>query len=216
MDVDGKVTLGLDPLIGFELKLDMLMAAAMYFKLGNVVQTVREKAAELEQRVKEGKAGAEFDITLKAALSAKGSIQYTPQKAPTYDFEAEVEMPIKGDLNARSGLRVWMMEGAFNVNAESNVNAKGMLALTTETKDPNARVELVFYHGGIWAEVLLETSTDINTNYTDSSNGDVGWDGVLGSEETQEQSNSTKIKEKWQWVEAKSKQDSEYRVVVIG
>ncbi|MBF4290513.1 hypothetical protein, partial [Vibrio anguillarum] len=70
--------------------------------------------------------------------------------------------------------------------------------------------------GGIWAEVLLETSTDINTNYTDSSNGDVGWDGVLGSEETQEQSNSTKIKEKWQWVEAKSKQDSEYRVVVIG
>ncbi|MBF4338130.1 hypothetical protein EAY42_23800, partial [Vibrio anguillarum] len=82
LDVDGKVTLGLDPLIGFELKLDMLMAAAMYFKLGNVAQTVREKAAELEQRVKEGKAGAyagaEFDITLKAALSAKGSIQYTP------------------------------------------------------------------------------------------------------------------------------------------
>ncbi|MBF4318067.1 hypothetical protein EAY30_24640, partial [Vibrio anguillarum] len=58
LDVDGKVTLGLDPLIGFELKLDMLMAAAMYFKLGNVAQTVREKAAELEQRVKEGKAGA--------------------------------------------------------------------------------------------------------------------------------------------------------------
>ncbi|MBF4276664.1 hypothetical protein EAY27_05515 [Vibrio anguillarum] len=218
LDVDGKVTLGLDPLIGFELKLDMLMAAAMYFKLGNVAQTVREKAAELEQRVKEGKAGAyagaEFDITLKAALSAKGSIQYTPQKAPTYDFEAEVEMPIKGDLNARSGLRVWMMEGAFNVNVESNVNAKGMLALTTETKDPNARVELVFYHGGIWAEVNIEKSLTFNGDKSDSSNGDVGLDGLQTKNKVQ--SDAIPQKHRWDWVDAMDKQHSPYRVTVIG
>ncbi|MBF4264907.1 hypothetical protein EAY73_24155, partial [Vibrio anguillarum] len=186
----------------------------MYFKLGNVVQTVREKAAELEQRVKEGKAGAEFDITLKAALSAKGSIQYTPQKAPTYDFEAEVEMPIKGGLNARSGLRVWMMEGAFNVNVESNVNAKGMLALTTETKDPNARVELVFYHGGIWAEVNIEKSLTFNGDKSDSSNGDVGLDGLQTKNKVQ--SDAIPQKHRWDWVDAMDKQHSPYRVTVIG
>ncbi|EGR1091297.1 hypothetical protein DA89_3691 [Vibrio cholerae] len=131
---------------------------------------------------------------------------------PTYDLETEVEVPIIGDLNARSGARVWVMEGAFKL--ESRIQAQGMLALTSKTKNRNAKAELVFYHGGIWAEVSIEKSFNWDKEKdTQSSNGDSDWGGLETMNKANPSSNS--IKHRWDWVKAMDKQTSPYRVTVI-
>ncbi|ELH4233535.1 hypothetical protein ROW45_000041 [Vibrio fluvialis] len=149
------------------------------------------------------------------ALNAQGTIHYAGIQDPKYDFETSVDVPISGNLNVRGGANVWVMEGAFLL--DSRIKAKGMLALTTETKDPKAQVDLVFYHDGIWAEVFVDSSFNLNSNRDDkdkkedtSKNGFRGG-GIGGSKPT-----SSSPPQKWQWVEAQKKNTSPYRVTVIG
>lgn len=219
LGVTGDVTLKLAPLIGIEMKLDMLLAAAKYFKADNIINLLRKKAAELEKKVKDGGkgayAGAEFDIKLATALNAQGTIHYAGTKDPTYDFETSVDVPISGNLNVRGGANVWVMEGAFLL--DSRIKAKGMLALTTETKDPKAQVDLVFYHDGIWAEVFVDSSFNWEKGKdTESSNGNSGKNGFRGGGIAESKQQSSSPPQKWQWVEAQKKNTSPYRVTVIG
>lgn len=218
LGVTGKVTLKLAPLIGMEMKLDMLMAAATYFKLGKQVSVMRQKAAELEKKVNEGGkgayAGAEFDIMLSTTLGAQGSILYQGDAKPQYEFDATTTVPISGNLNVRGGANVWVMEGAFKLN--SRIKAVGALTLTTKTQDANASsVELVFHHEGIWAEVMIDGSFKWDGDKSDSSNGKGGLGGVLSDESVQEKSTSEPVVKRWDWVEALTKEASPYRVTVI-
>ncbi|HFG1991892.1 TPA: hypothetical protein ACGF6V_002736 [Vibrio cholerae] len=215
-DTTGKVILKLNPIVGFEIKLDMLMAAAKWFKIDSAIGLMREKAAQLEEKVKNGQkgayAGAEFDITLKTTLNATATIHHKSLQEPTYYLETEVEVPIIGDLNARSGARVWVMEGAFKL--ESRIQAQGMLALTSKTKNRNAKAELVFYHGGIWAEVSIENSFNFDSNQDDKNQSeDSGLGGLQNKNKTNPPSDSKK--HRWDWVGAMDKQTSPYRVTVL-
>lgn len=217
LGVSGDVTIKLAPIIGIDMKLDMLMAAAKYFKSGNIIKIMREKAAELEKKVEAGGkgayAGAEFDILLSATLNAEGQIHYAGRQDPTYRFESTAKVPITGNLNARAGANVWVMVGAFKL--KSRIKAEGLLALTTETKDKNAQVELVFFHDGIWAEVTIDNSFTWNKGKEEeSSNGDSGWGGLENKNKSKSETNVKK--QKWQWVDAQTKQASPYRVTVIG
>ncbi|MCG6364557.1 hypothetical protein K6U31_16370, partial [Vibrio fluvialis] len=64
----GNVTLKFDPLCDLKISLDLILAAAAYFKMEKAVAEIRKQAKQLEEKVKAGEigayAGAEFFISL--------------------------------------------------------------------------------------------------------------------------------------------------------
>ncbi|WP_233420748.1 hypothetical protein [Xenorhabdus nematophila] len=64
------------PLIGLELRADVIQIFAAYFKIDRVVTTIREKGAELEQEVKQGKNGAFYGAQLDLILSGDLSVMF--------------------------------------------------------------------------------------------------------------------------------------------
>ncbi|MGD8111853.1 hypothetical protein [Vibrio sp. TRT 17S01] len=219
MGTDSEVSVGFAPLFGFSLKLDMLLAAAAYFKMEKPVAAIRQKAAELEQLVKEGHqgayAGAEFDITLSGSLSTEGKITQKPKQSPQYGFDCVTTVALSSLVNVSGGAKIWIVEGAFKMVAE--VVAEGKCALRS-TLNEEPKVELVFFHEGIKAKVTIETSLDIGSNReTESSSNTTNAGGYRGGAQVQSTVSKADTKtHEWIWVQPLSEQKSNYRSVLIG
>ncbi|WP_418113604.1 hypothetical protein RJD40_14145 [Vibrio scophthalmi] len=220
MGTDSEVTVGFAPLFGFSLKLDMLLAAAAYFKVEKPVAAIRQKAAELEQLVKDGHqgayAGAEFDITLSGSLSTEGKITQKPKQSPQYGFDFLTTIALSSMVNVRGGAKVWVVQGAFKMIAE--VVAEGKCALRSTLDNGKPRVELVFFHEGIKAKVTIETSMEIVSDRdTKLSSNRSDSDGFRENYQVDGKVNKADIKtHEWIWVESLSEQKSTYRSVLIG
>ncbi|ANU39446.1 hypothetical protein VSVS05_04411 (plasmid) [Vibrio scophthalmi] len=220
MGTDSEVTVGFAPLFGFSLKLDMLLAAAAYFKVEKPVAAIRQKAAELEQLVKDGHqgayAGAEFDITLSGSLSTEGKITQKLKQSPQYGFDCATTIALSSMVNVRGGAKVWVVQGAFKMIAE--VVAEGKCALRSTLENGKPRVELVFFHEGIKAKVTIETSMEIVSNKDDKQTSNNSSENAL-LENPQIISNVRSVDseaQEWIWVESLSEQQSTYRSVLIG
>ncbi|OOE83282.1 hypothetical protein BZG72_06295 [Salinivibrio sp. PR6] len=207
----GKTTLSLDPLFDFSITLDLILAAAAYFKIKNLVQKLREEAQKLEDKVKAGQQGAyfgaEFFVMAATSIKTEGSIECVPNKSPTYAFDAEQAVTMTTEIGIRSGVNVWVLEGLFELTGGIVANAKCVL------KGGEDKTELIFCHEGIKAYVKMKVTFSTKNPNEKSSNSQGGFDGwesensaATSEEETQE----------WVWVEPLSADDSPYRTTLFG
>ncbi|OOE45942.1 hypothetical protein BZG06_01145 [Salinivibrio kushneri] len=206
----GKTTLGLDPLFDFSITLDVILAAAAYFKIKNLVQKLREEAKKLEDKVKAGQQGAyfgaEFFVMAATSIKTEGSIECVPNKSPTYAFDAEQAVTMTTEIGIRSGVKVWVLEGLFELTGGIVANAKCVL------KGGEDKTELIFCHEGIKAYVKMKVTFSGGKDKTTQRNqgGFDGWESensaTTSEEETQE----------WVWVDPLSADDSPYRTTLFG
>uniref|UniRef100_UPI003F587116 hypothetical protein n=1 Tax=Vibrio cholerae TaxID=666 RepID=UPI003F587116 len=86
MVTTGNVTLKFDPLCDLKISLDLILAAAAYFKMEKAVAEIRKQAKQLEEKVKAGEigayAGAEFFISLTTKLDASGTVTFNSEHPP--------------------------------------------------------------------------------------------------------------------------------------
>ncbi|GIA08323.1 hypothetical protein VCSRO129_3457 [Vibrio cholerae] len=117
-------------------------------------------------------------------------------------------------VNLRGGAKVWVVEGAFLL--EAKVVAEGKIALRSKIKDKKPLVELIFFHDGIKAEVKIEVAARKNTQYDPNTSGNSSpnaWDYVEGSTEISAKKTYTK---EWIWANALSEANSRCRTTLIG
>ncbi|OOE48733.1 hypothetical protein BZG12_16465 [Salinivibrio kushneri] len=207
----GKTTLGLDPLFDFSITLDLILAAAAYFKIKNLVQKLREEAQKLEDKVKAGQQGAYFgaELFVMAATSIKteGSIECVPNKSPTYAFDAEQAVTMTTEIGIRSGVNVWVLEGVFELNGVVVAKAKCVL------KGGEDKTELIFCHEGIMAYVKMKVTFSGGKDKTTQRNQG-GRDGLGKGDNSPD--NNAEVKQEWEWAKPLSADDSPYRTTLFG
>ncbi|MGY2573342.1 hypothetical protein [Vibrio sp. C8] len=212
----GQLTLGLTPLFDFKLTLDLVLAAAAYFKMEKAVAEIREQAQKLEDKVKAGQAGAyagaEFFIALSSKLDVTGTLTQEVKGATQYDLSTLANVALSSDVNVRGGAKVWVVEGAFQLSAQ--IKAECQCALRSTHKDDESKVELVFFHNGIKAIVKIEISGNTKSEDDKYGQGSGGFGGARGNTKAEASVSYTKQKE-WQWVKALSETDSPYRTTLM-
>lgn len=212
----GQLTLGFMPLFDFKMTLDLVLAAAAYFKMERAVAEIREQALKLEEKVKAGQVGAyvgaEFFIALSSKLDVTGSLSQEVKGATQYDLFTLANVALSSDVNMRGGAKVWVVEGAFQLSAQ--IKAECQCALRSTNKDDESKVELVFFHNGIKAIVKVETSASIKSDFDESGQGSGGRGGQRSGNKADSKISYTKDRE-WQWVKALSENDSPYRTTLM-
>lgn len=212
----GQLALGLTPLFDFKITLDLVLAAAAYFKMEKAVAEIREQAQKLEEKVKAGQAGAyvgaEFFIALSSKLDVTGTLTQKVKGPTEYGLSTLANVALSSDVNVRGGAKVWVVEGAFQLSAQ--IKAECQCALRSTTKEDESKVELVFFHNGIKAIVKIETSASTNGNKKLSSQGSGGRGGQRSGNKAEASVRYTKEKE-WKWVEPLSEKDSPYRTTLM-
>ncbi|OOE87355.1 hypothetical protein BZG73_01545 [Salinivibrio siamensis] len=207
----GKTTLGLDPLFDFSITLDVILAAAAYFKIKNLVQKLREEAKKLEDKVKAGQQGAyfgaEFFVMAATSIKTEGSIECVPNKSPTYAFDAEQAVTMTTEIGIRSGVNVWVLEGLFELTGGIVANAKCVL------KGGEGKTELIFCHEGIKAYVKMKVTFSTKNPNEKSSNNQGGLGGWRADSEAKTSEEET---QEWVWVDPLSTEDSPYRTTLFG
>lgn len=214
---NGTLELGLTPLFDFKVTLDLVLAAAAYFKMEKAVAEIREQAQKLEDKVKAGQAGAyvgaEFFIALTSKLDVTGTMTQTTDEPTQYGLSTVSNVALSSDVNVRGGAKVWIVEGAFQLSAQ--IKAECKCAIRSRIDGDNSKVELIFFHEGIKAMVKVETSASTNKNYGVTSQGVGDRNGFRNGAKTESKVSYTKEKE-WQWVKSLSEKDSPYRTTLMG
>lgn len=219
---DHSVGVGLKPIYGAKITLDLIQALAAYFKVGKWVKDIREEAAKFEKRVKEGNngayAGAELKVELASQLSTEGTISRKVNASNTdYAFQAETSVTIKGTAGLWAGTKVWMFEGLFKVEGVIIAEAKCALRTTTDKNGPDKEdkyVELVFYHEGIKANVEITVSGGVKNDREKNSRMNRGKDSF--KVESNIEKKEKVYKEEWVWVDAVSIDQSDWKIPVFG
>lgn len=223
--VDQTLTAGFSPLFEFSITLDLVQAAAAYFGMQEMVKEVREQARILEEKVKSGQqgayVGAEFNIKLATKLETEGRIKRTlDSDHPEYDFSAEGTITLTGDANVRGGAKVWIVQGAFELKGE--VIAEGKCALQTAKKHEGGQnekefVELVFYHNGIKADVEITVAGSVGNRVDGYGNqSGPGNPSLTGYKFSAKSERKVGYKREWVWAEPMKKEDSYFRLNVLG
>ncbi|OEE89362.1 hypothetical protein A1OQ_11670 [Enterovibrio norvegicus FF-162] len=222
--VEHSLSVGLEPLFDLSITLDLLQAAAMYFKVGSFVADIREQAQILEDKVKSGMGGAyvgaDLNVVFATSISTKGTIKLTVDKTnPDYDFNTESTVSVTGAANVRGGAKVWVFEGAFKL--EGSIKAEGKCALRTKKKtnstDSDAKfVQLVFYHNGIKANVEICISGSVRDDSSGFGNQS-STGGKWGSYKKESSIVRKKTyKEEWIWCEPVPIDKSTWHTPVFG
>ena len=218
----GEVSVGFDPLCDIAITLDLVMAAATYFKIEKPVAEIIKAAGEIEDKVNNGAAGAyagvQLEITLKTALRTDGTITFQPDHTPSYHLSTETKVALSGLVNVRGGARVWIVEGAFKFQAEVTAEAKCALKgkINNQNSDKESpELELVFFHDGIKAKVQIDLSASINGEKKSSTAGNSDITGRRSSTKAEKGLKKGKTQE-WLWVEPMSEADSTYRTTLLG
>ncbi|MDC9604094.1 hypothetical protein [Xenorhabdus griffiniae] len=143
------------PLIGLELRVDVLQIVAAYFKVERVLSSLREAGQLHEEKVKKGEngayIGAQLDLILTGELNVK--FGWESDKKGDWSFKKdsvlETGFGIKAETNIRGGVSYYAIYGY--VDATAKAEAKLLAALESKPKS----LDLVFYHDGIKAMVDL-------------------------------------------------------------
>ncbi|EOW2078842.1 hypothetical protein [Vibrio mimicus] len=117
-------------------------------------------------------------------------------------------------VNLRGGAKVWVVEGAFLL--EAKVVAEGKIALRSKIKDKKPLVELIFFHDGIKAEVKIEVSGSVDGKNTKDTSGNSGRDAWMNADSPVEASTKKTVTKEWIWAKALSETNSRCRTTLIG
>ncbi|AOM42985.1 hypothetical protein A9255_20120 [Xenorhabdus hominickii] len=143
------------PLIGLELRADVLQIVAAYFKAERALSALREAGQVYEEKVKKGEngafVGAQLDLVLTGELNVKFGWESDDKGDWSFkkDNILETGFAIKADTNIRGGVSYYAIYGY--VDATAKAEAKLLAALESKPKS----LDLVFYHDGIKAMVDL-------------------------------------------------------------
>ncbi|MCG3460621.1 hypothetical protein L7G72_01855 [Xenorhabdus bovienii] len=143
------------PLIGLELRVDVLQIVAAYFKIERALSSLREAGQLYEEKVKKGEngayAGAQLDLILTGELNVK--FGWASDDKGDWSFKKdsllEAGFAIKAETNIRGGVSYYAVYGYVDTTAKAE--AKLLVALESKPKS----LDLVFYHDGIKAMVDL-------------------------------------------------------------
>lgn len=214
----GSIKLGFSPLCEFTITLDMILAAAAYFKAAQIVDELLKQAKALEEKVKAGGvgayAGAEFVFALTTKLDATSTITFTPNQAASCSFDAVSAVTLLGKANIRGGAKVWFVEGAFLLEGE--VVAEGKLALQSKLKNNLPHVELVYFHDGIKAKVKIEVAASVKGKDDEAATGNGGRGAWVSAASTSSHSAKKTYNEEWVWADPLTQENSPYRTTLIG
>ncbi|MCL6350713.1 hypothetical protein [Pectobacterium polaris] len=211
--MERELSLGLAPLIGIKMTLDLLQAFAAWYRADVLLAAIREGLMSQEQAYQEGRNAAFFgmkfwlvaegDLNFTLAFKSDAKNEWEWQK----DESAEATLTLTTEANVRAGVRFYIAEGALEIGGKAV--AKGCLGLHAPTKDT---LDLVFYHEGITAKIYVNYTVGMSSD-SERTNG--------GTEEPGERSKKKDIKKsnnaEKEWVihEKLEKSDSEYRFNLI-
>lgn len=171
----GKVSVGLDPLIGMRINFDLLQAFAAWYGAESITDVIRQQLSERENSVKNGNNGAylglKFDLIASGEISL--SLIYESNEKRNWDWRVdgsnEVKLTLALEANARAGVKIYIFEGAFELYAKAI--SEGIIAFDSTTE---SSIEMIFYHNGIRAEVGASFSGGISGGEEKSSGGGDG------------------------------------------
>ncbi|MEQ1966325.1 hypothetical protein ABLA30_04580, partial [Xenorhabdus nematophila] len=161
------------PLVGLELRADVIQIFAAYFKVNKVVAKIREKGEELEQEVKQGKNGAFYGVQLDLILSGDLSVMFGWESDDKGDWSfkkdtmLETGFGIRAETNIRGGVRYYAVNGYFDASAQ--IAAKVLVALESTEKS----MELILYHDGIQASASIKYGASIKLKKDDENQWEV-------------------------------------------
>lgn len=154
--IERQGSIGLAPLVGMKITLDLLQAFAAWYRADVVLAAVREKLASGEQSYQEG--GNAAFAGMKFELVAEGEVAFTlafkSDAKNKWEWQkvesAEAKLKLTIEANVRAGIRIYIANGALTVGGKAV--AEGCLGLDNSIKD---KLDLVFYHNGIVAKVYV-------------------------------------------------------------
>ncbi|MEQ2027940.1 hypothetical protein [Xenorhabdus szentirmaii] len=193
------------PLVGLELRADVIQIFAAAFKVNTLVAKIREKGEELEQEVQQGKngafLGAQLDIILSGDLSVMFGWESDDKGNWSFkkDTVLETGFGIRAETNIRGGVRYYAINGYFDASAQ--ISAKVLVALESTEQS----MELVLYHDGIQASASVEYGVGIKGKEDENNDQDMENAGEVKHEDTP-------IEKKWIFQEPLPKEKSTYRI----
>ncbi|MDX7986083.1 hypothetical protein FE392_01865 [Xenorhabdus sp. 12] len=189
------------PLIGLELRIDVVQIFAAYYKLNEVIAVIREAGEEHEKEIKKDKNGAFYGVQLDLILSGDLSVIFgwESDDKGSWSFKndgiLEAGLGIRAETNIRGGVRYYALYGYFDASAQ--VSAKMLVALESTEKN----MELVLYHDGIQASASIKYGVSIQT------------EGIYdGKWDTEEESEDKPIEKDWIFQEPLPREKSPYRI----
>ncbi|PWC09490.1 hypothetical protein B4923_19550 [Brenneria roseae subsp. americana] len=208
--IERELSLGLAPLIGIKMTLDLFQAFAAWYHSDVLLAAVREKLMSQEQAYEEGRNAAflgtkfwlvaegEVNFTLVFKSDAKNEWEWQKDEA------AEATLSLTLEASVRAGVRFYIAEGALEVGGSAT--AEGCLGLHAPTKD---KLDLVFYHEGITAKVYVNYTVGLSSNM-EKSDENAGL--PRKKPKTQDTNN---VEKEWIIHDKLEKSDSEYRFNLI-
>ncbi|MBJ7223030.1 MULTISPECIES: hypothetical protein [unclassified Brenneria] len=212
--IERQLSLGLAPLIGMKMTLDLFQAFAAWYHADVLLAAVREGLMSQEQAYEEGHNAAFFGT--KFRLVAEGEVDFT--LAFVSDAEnkwkwqnedaAEAKLSLALDANVRAGVRFYIANGALTIGGKGI--AEGCLGLYSPEKD---KLDLVFYHNGITAKVYVSYTAGISQG---SKSGSDEENEVFGSVSSKPKANRNNKSEK-EWIihEKLEKKNSKYNINIF-
>lgn len=208
-----KTTLAFAPLLNVSIKLDLLLALAAYFGVGNAAARFKSELKKLEDAYKKGDgaayAGVDLNVILTGVVNLNGSLSKNLGEEIEPNFSFEEKLTLAGIVNLRAEAKVWIIHGVFKFEAK----AQGTVCCTIETvkKHGVKTLDFILYHDGITADVEITISGDVKDDKKSKK-----------AKSFKAAHNSEKKKEKgyhkkghWVWVEPISKDDSDWRVSLL-
>lgn len=158
----GKVSVGLTPLIGMKVTLDLLQAFAAWYGVESITDAIRQELSARENSIKSGNNGAYFGVKLDLIATGTLNLSLIFESDEKKDWnwrvdgDNEVKLTFSLEANARAGIKIYVFEGGFEVYAKAI--AEGIIAFDLTAQN---NIEMIFYHNGIRAEVGANFSAGV-------------------------------------------------------
>ncbi|MGR5372578.1 hypothetical protein [Photobacterium damselae] len=194
-NIEKRLKVKLEPLIGVSLTLDLIQALAAYFKIDSLVSSAREKiscddnslnCADLRcDLIAETKINTEFEVTSKNDV-----------KDITMSGKTSGEIALNLDSNLATHYEVLNVNGFFEIGAD--IKAKAIY----EFSRVGDKLVLIFYHDGVEADVVMKYKFNVNKANSSSKKKSIGSPNV-----------SSSVK-KWVLYDKLPKEKSKYKIEI--
>lgn len=162
--IERELSLGLAPLIGIKMTLDLFQAFAAWYHADVLLAAVREGLMSQEQAYEEGDnaafLGTKFELLVEGKVNFTLAFKSDEKKQWQWQKNdiAEATLALTIEANVRTGVRYYVAEGALEVGGKAI--AEGCVGLDEVEKD---KLDLVFYHNGIIAKVYVNYNVGMST-----------------------------------------------------
>ena len=219
----GKVDLSLEPLIGIELKVNLIRAFAAQYNLHYVVGNIENAMEQAKERVVNGESGAyltgKFEMIVAGIIDVGLSFFYDEDSKFDYQLldNTEGRLSIGGKIDIQAGGRALMISGYFV--AGGSFTAEGCCWLQRRpVVNDNDGLDLVFYHNGI--EMKFWAAAGFGERQVDSRDSSISHDNnvVIGKVNTDIQQNDdgdSLLEYTWQIAKKLEEEYSTYKVQII-